>query len=455
MRWNPEPYQEMAVRFGVERGQAGFFLDPGLGKTSILLAMLSLFQAQKLVRGALVLAPLRVAHSVWPGEVRKWDEFRGMSITVLHGPEKEKHLREKHDIYVINYEGLSWLFDELNRLPDWPFDMLIVDESSKVKNTRTLRAKLLRPMLGRFRRRYILTGSPAPNGLLDLFGQVYVMDRGATFGPYITHYREKYFFPTGFGGYEWHLKKGADELIHAALAPRVLRLSAADYLKLPKLIVRDLFVDLPSKARAAYTQMEDKLRADLEAGLVTAVNAGVASGKCRQIAGGAVYDGNGRTWLDVHDAKVSAVADLVEEMEGQPCMIVYEFEHELDRLRRLWPDAPALGKLASAKALIVEKAWNAGDIPIMFVQPQSVGHGLNLQEAGRGQIWITPTWDLEIYEQMIRRMWRKNRKTPVFVHRVIARDTIDEVVVATLKIKSSRQTALYDALKAYWKGKKI
>jgi SNF2 family DNA or RNA helicase len=249
-------------------------------------------------------------------------------------------------------------------MPEWPFDVLIVDESSKFKNTQTLRHRLLRPMLGRFRRRYILTGSPAPNGLMDLFGQILVMDRGATFGPYITRYRREYFDQTGYGGYEWRLKPGADKKIHAAIAPRVLRMSVEDYEKLPKLIVRDLVIEIPPDARRAYDQMENVLRAEIEGVRVSAVNAGVASMKCRQISGGAAYKDDG-SCVHVHDAKISAIEDLVEEMEGQPCMIVYEFRHELERLRKIWPSAPSLGGGVSAKRGVeIEREWNAGGIPV-------------------------------------------------------------------------------------------
>lgn len=457
MRWEPQPHHRKALRFVAERACAGLFLDPGLGKTSVMLALISSLLREGVIRAALVLAPLRVAYSVWPIEAQKWDEFRHLSIAVLHGSRKDALLAERHDAYVVNYEGLPWLEKALGALRgDWPFDALVVDESSKIKNMRTERYRILRPMLRRFRRRYALTGSPAPNTLLDLYGQLYAIDMGATFGPYFTRYRERYFYPTGYGGYEWRLKDGAEDEIHAATAPRALRLASDDYQALPRLIVNDVSTPLPGAARRIYDEMERRLFAQIGDGSVTAVNAGVASGKCRQIAGGAVYvDDAGSTWTRVHDAKIEALEDLLEEIGGHPTMIVYEFRHELERLRALHPGAPVLGDRTTPKegARIVD-AWNRGELPVLFVHPQSAGHGLNLQGAGHGQIWFAPTWNFEDYDQTCRRMWRTGRERPVFVHRLIAERTIDEAVVAALAAKDRRQSALLGALRDYWKRRR-
>jgi len=449
--WTPHPYQEKAMQFMVENAEAGLFLSPGLGKTSITLGAFKILRDQGFVTKMLVVAPLRPCYSVWPREVKKWAQFNGLSVGVLHGPKKSKVLAEDHDVYVINPEGLRWLFGNI-RGP-LPFEMLVIDESSKFKQVSTQRFKTLKPHLPKFRRRYILTGSPAANSLLDLFGQVYVMDLGKTFSPYITHYRNRFFHQTGYGGFDWVLKPGADKEIYDYLAPRVLRMSAEDYLDMPELIVEDIEVELPPKARAMYDQLEDALRLDFKEGRVVAANAAVASMKCRQIASGGIYlDGAERTWEHIHDAKTEALSDLIEELEGQPALIAYSFHHDLDRLKKaLGKHTPHIGGGVSGKASdAICEQWNRGELRALIGHPQSMGHGLNLQEAGRAVIWYSLDWSLENYEQFIQRVWRQGQKERVFVYRIIAKNTVDEAVVKALTKKDKTQAALFQALKSYW-----
>jgi SNF2 family DNA or RNA helicase len=447
----PHKYQEEAVEFLLERGSAGLFLDPGLGKTSISLATFDILQKQGLSRGVLVVAPLRPCYLVWPKELKKWDDFGHLRHVVLHGPGKNQALRSDADVFVINPEGLAWLSEELKKLDEWPFDMLIVDESSRFKHTNTQRFKTLRGLLDGFKRRVILTGSPASTGLMDLFGQCYVMDRGATFGPYITQFRRRYFYQTGYGGYEWRLNAGAAEEIYEALAPRVLRMSERDYLKLPPLVVDDVEIELPTDVRRMYDQMESVLRLDFAKGRVVASNTGVASMKCRQIASGGVYLDDGST-KQLHHTKAEAVAELLEELSGQPALVAYEFEHDRERLLEvLGKDTPYIGGGVSAKrSLELERAWNAGELPVLLGQPQSIAHGLNLQEAGRAVIWHTLTWKYEDYDQFIRRVWRQGQKGRVFVYRILARGTIDYALRDNLSTRGSDQNALFRALKEYF-----
>lgn len=453
MKFIPHKYQEKAIKFGVERACAGFFLEPGMGKTSIMFAIMVVLKKMKLIRKVLVLAPLRVVYSTWPAECQKWDDFAHLSVGILHGPTKDDVLKEEHDIYLMNYEGLKWLFLSTKR--DWPFDMLIIDESSKLKATNTQRFKTLKQMLGKFKRRYILTGSPAPNSLLDLFGQVYCMDQGATFGPYITAYKDAYFFQTGFGGYDWRLKPGADLAIHAALRQRVMRLDAKDYLELPELIETDIKVQLPPDARKIYLSMEKRLQADIDANSVTAANAAVASMKCRQLANGAIYTDVGDEFEVVHDAKIDALQDLLEELEGQPTLIAYDFEHDLIRLKEaLGKDTPHIGSGVSAnRAAEIVNAWNRGEIPVLLGQPMSMAHGLNMQEKGRAIIWFGLTWSLENREQFIRRIWRQGVGSRVFVYNLIAEKTVDEALMLAVKEKEKGQQALLNALRNYWINK--
>ena len=452
MLWNPHQYQQNAVKFLVEIGSGQLWLDPGLGNTSITLEAIKILKAANAISKVLILAPLRPCYAVWPDEIEKWDNFNGMSISVLHGSTKDKKLHDNSLIHVINFEGLQWLSTTLRRLGiKMPYDMLVVDEISYLKNTRTQRFKALSPMLDQFKRRFGLTGSPAPNSLMDIFGPQLVIDRGATFGKYITHFRTNYFYPTGYGGYTWQIQAGAEEKIHEALASKVLRMSAQDYLDLPELIYNRVYVHLPEKAMKLYKDLEDKLLIDIENGQVTAMNAAVAVGKCQQIANGAIYlDGEERETQEVHDEKLNAVADIVEELSGQPCIIGYHFKHDLERLQKLFPDAPVIGSGVSGDKMTgIINRWNMGYTPVLLAHPQSAGHGLNLQGAGHAVIWFSNTWSLEIFEQFIRRLWRQGQRNNIVVHQIIAKKTIDEAIVAAINSKDKTQQSLMLAIKEY------
>lgn len=321
MFWEPHEYQKEAVKFLVEKGSAALWLDPGLGKTAVVLSAFRILKLKGLAKKMLVIAPLRPVHSVWPTEAKKWEQFADYSVGVLHGGKKGKVLKQQHDIYVINFEGLGWLSSQLNG-KDWPFQILTVDEISYMKNTQTQRFKTIKPLLNKFDRRWGLTGSPAPNSLLDIFGPQLILDQGATFGPYISRFRTEYFFPSGYGGYEWKLQSDGETRIHTALAGKVLRMAALDHLDLPELTYNDIMVDLPPNARKLYDAFENNLTVELNSGNVTAVNAAVAVMKGQQIANGGSYldddgSGNARISTHLHDAKTEAVLDLVEEQIGR------------------------------------------------------------------------------------------------------------------------------------------
>ena len=453
MKFIPHKYQKQAIEFILKRGSAGLFLDPGLGKTSISLTVVDILKKSDMLEAALVIAPLRPCYTVWPNEVAKWNELSHLRVNILHGANKAKALRTPADVYVINPEGLKWLQEELRTMREWPFSMLIIDESTRFKHTNTQRFKILRPMLNRFTRRLILTGSPAANGLMDLFGQVFIIDRGATFGPYISHFREKYFYQTGYGGYTWALRPGADDEIYEAIAPRVLRMSEKDYLKLPPLSVNDVFLDLDPLTRRIYDQMENALRLEFESGKITAANTGVALMKCRQIASGGVYKNDGSV-EHVHDIKTEAVMELLEELSGQPTIIAYQFEHDFNRIRAaVGLDTPHTGVSGKAWQKI-EKDWNQGLIPTLLGQTSSLSHGLNLQDGGRAMILHTPDYNFEDYDQLIRRLRRQGQKKRVILHRLIMRNTVEEAVIASLGFKKEGQDALFKALKDYWRNKK-
>jgi SNF2 family DNA or RNA helicase len=473
--WSPHAYQKKAVKFLLEHAAAALFLDPGLGKTSIALAAVKLLIKKKLVTKVLLIAPLRVCYSVWPAETEKWSDFKDLRISILHGKHKEANLKAEADIYVINPEGLDWLLGseksknqlgrtkvtvDVRQFKALGFDTLVIDELSKFKHTNTNRFKALKQVLNTFGRRWGLTGSPASNGLMDLFGQCYVLDQGRTLGPYISHYRMKYFVP-GFDGFSWNLREGADAEIYERVKPLALRMAAEDYLDMPRLIENNIKVTLPEPVMRIYKQLEDDLIAKLDKSVVVAANAAAASMKCRQVANGGVYldqevialvklPKSEREWVNLHGMKVDALADLVDELQGSPLLVAYDFEHDLDRIKAKLGDVPHIGGGVSIKAAKdLEAKWNRGELPVLLGHPQSVGHGLNLQGSCHHIAWHSLTWDFELYDQFIRRVRRQGQKEGrVFVHHIMAAGTIDEVILMALKSKNRGQQALFQALKS-------
>jgi hypothetical protein len=459
--FKPHRYQGRGIKFGVERACFGLFWDPGLGKTSTIYAIFKILKKLGYIKRMLVIAEKAVAYEVWPEEQKEWEDFKDIRVVVLHGKDKDELLLEKHDVAVVNPEGLPWLLGYMTekgkRVPGaaqkagvW-WDFLCVDESPLFKHMQTERFKMLRPHIPKFKRRCILTGDPAPNGLLDLFGQIYILDTGNALGGYITQFRREYFFPTGYEGKKWIIRKGAEKRIYKKLAPLILRMDAADYMPLPPYIENPVRITLPAKARKIYDEMEALLIAEVDSNLVTAANVAVATQKCRQISNGGVYQDDKRI-SQIHDAKTEAAQRIVEELGGKPCLIAYEFRHDLLRLKKAFPDAPAINadttreQFASIKAL-----WNAGETPVLLIQ-QSKRHGLNLQKSGCvAIIWYGLTWNLDFYRQLIRRVWRQGYKKRLVVHLLIARDTIDEAMVRSIRAKDKTQKALLDALKAYTK----
>lgn len=461
-------YQKKAVKWLLQHSAAALFLDPGLGKTSIVLAAFKMLMKKKVASRALVIAPLRVCHTVWPFEIAKWKDFHDLTCTVLHGPKKEDRLANDANLYIINPEGLAWLLkDNAKRLRKLKIDTLVIDELTKFKHSRTARFKQLKPVLPLFRRRWGLTGTPAANGLLDLFGQCYVLDLGNALGRYITHYRYKYFQCLDPNGWKWVLQPGAADDIYERLGSLALRMSSEDYLELPKLIETNLVVDLPKKARKIYDLLEDEMIAILGETVISAATAAVASNKCRQVANGAVYHDADleaiaagakvdRTWENLHNEKLDALAELIEELNGQSLLVAYEFAHDLARLEEYFGPHPHIGggvNLKKTQSIVTQ--WNRGELPLLFAHPAAAGHGLNLQQACQHICWFSLTWDFELYDQFIRRVWRQGNKSQrVFVYHIMARDTVDAMVFAALRAKKRRQQTLFDALASMVQKKK-
>lgn len=464
-------YQREAVKFLLSHGAAALLLDPGMGKTAVVLKAFAALLKAKTARRMLIVAPLRVCQLVWPAEVGEWEDLGHLRVGVLHGPNKEKVLADldSYDILVVNPEGLPWLLTgratssptvDMKRWKSFGFDLLCIDELTKFKSTKGTRFKLLKQVLRTFQRRWGLTGTPAPNGLIDLFGQMYVLDLGNALGQYVTHYRMEYFVNPDNNGWKWVLQPGAAERIYARIAPLAMRASAEDHLELPELVPLKVFVDLPPKVRKLYDEVEDDLLAELDEKKVVAANSAAASTKCRQIANGAVYidddlasrvAGKTRSVMDLHDEKVSALKDLVDELNGAPLFVAYEFNHDIDRLRAAFPHAVFMCDAKTiTQAKEVERAWSANEISLLFGHPASVGHGLNFQKGSAQHVaWFSMFWDLELYDQFIRRVRRQGNKSKrVFVHHIMARDTVDETVYHVQRAKARTQTALLAALQS-------
>jgi SNF2 family DNA or RNA helicase len=462
----PHEYQHKAIKWLLSHPEGAALLDLGLGKTMI--ALMAFCAMRRAGQGsALVIAPKNAAESVWTqnegGEIAKWANFEHLKVSLLRGPKREEALFEPADLYVMNYEAILWLFDVDNRklltrfLKESNVDTAIFDELSRLKSTKSKRYKAIKPYLRKFKRRWGLTGTPVSNGLLDLFGQMFVIDLGRSLGPFITKYRTKFFVPTGYTN-GWHIQDGAAKKIHKLIRKSALSIRASDHLDLPDLIETNTWVTLPPKARIAYDEMEDQLFTLLDnTNEVTAVNAAAANGKCRQIASGGVYyeqltpKGVEKKYKKVHDQKSQVLKELVNELQGSPVIVAYDFIHDFTRIKEVLGDVPALnGQTKANQSVGIINAWNRGELPILAGHPASMAHGLNLQSGGSHIIWYSPTWNLEYYKQLIGRLWRQGQTSKrVVVTRILARNTVDEVVIRRLAQKDRVQESLLNALKKY------
>lgn len=437
--WIPKPYQTRAIKLLLSQASGGLLLDPGLGKTSTVLAAIKILTSKGLARKTLIVAPLRVMLTVWPAEVRKWKDFQHLRVEVLHGDKKAEALAREADIYVINPEGLPWLASQ-----PWPeFDILVVDESTKFKASNTQRFKLLRTLLPRFRRRWILTGTPIPNGIEDLFGQIYILDQGRALGRYITHFRTEFFTRAPWNVYQWLPKPDSYERVVDLISPLVIRLSAEEYLQMPELVSVEIPVFLPSESEKIYREIED----EFISGDIIAANAAAAGVKCRQVANGAIYT-NDKAWRGIHEAKLDALESLLGEIAPAPVLVLYEFQHDLARIRERFPYAVDLGSDKDLPRTV--QRFNAGDVALLLGHPASMGHGLNLQGACHHVVWFGIPWNLEFYAQAIARVYRQGQQNShVFVYHLVAKGTLDEKVMKVLDKKDRTQQGLLDALVAH------
>lgn len=435
-------YQTRAVDFIQDRKRCALWLDMGLGKSvTTLTAVSDLLDSFKVCK-VLVIAPLRVANSVWRQEAAGWRHLKHLKINVCTGSEKARlaGLHSDADVYVINRENVPWLVEQYGKR--WPFDCVVIDEASSFKSPSSRRFKALRKTLPDTEYMILLTGTPSPNGLLDLWAQIYLLDFGETLGRTMSAYKQRFFEPD-FMGYKFTPREGAPERIQELLRPNVLSMSAEDYLDLPDRIDLIEQVDLPTKALAEYRQFEATLLAELPDGEeVEAVNAAVLANKLLQFANGAVYTDDCGNWSLAHDAKLDALTDLVEQNEGENILLAYNFKSDLERLQKRFPFARVLDKDPETV-----RAWNSGEIKMLLAHPASAGHGLNLQRGGSLIVWFGLNWSLELYQQFNARLHRQGQSKPVRVVHLIASGSIDERVMQVLSDKDAQQGTLLRALK--------
>ena len=432
----------------LERPAAGLLLDMGLGKTAVTLTVVDwLIYDRFEVSKVLVIAPLRVAEDTWAKESAKWDHLRHLRVSRVLGTEKQRlrALAQDADIYCINRENVQWLV-ELYGLK-WPFDMVVVDELSSFKSSSARRFKALRKVRPLIKRIVGLTGTPSPNGLIDLWAQVYLLDRGERLGKTLTAYRDKYFTPgrrNGYVVYDWRLKPGAEEAIYNAISDICVSMKAVDFLDLPERVDIIHTVKLDDRARKLYEDMERDTLLELAGQTVTAGTAGVVIGKLMQIANGAVYDADGVVH-ELHTAKLDALEDIIEAANGRTALVFYSYQHDYERIMQRFPQAV---KLEGEKEIT---AWNNGEIPILLAHPAGAGHGLNLQDGGDLIIWFGPTWSLELWMQGNGRMAGARQMVSgkrVTVVVIVAEGTEDERAMRVLEGKEDRQDALLAAVKA-------
>ncbi|WP_288336086.1 DEAD/DEAH box helicase [uncultured Varibaculum sp.] len=444
MRYKPHNYQTQATSFIINHDEAAVFLGMGLGKSIIALtAIWQLVLDYFLVQRVLVIAPLRVARDTWPQEAAKWDHLKGLSLAVAVGSKQERldALAKSAMVTVINRENVPWLVAHYGAA--WPFDMVVIDELSSFKNHRAKRFTTLvkiRPYVSRW---VGLTGTPASNGLMDLWAQFRLLDGGSRLGRYISRFRDRWFVPdkrNGMQVFTYKPRAGAEDEIYEAISDMTLSMRTTDHLTLPELTLTTTKVKFADQERAVYERLEQDLVIELDGQVVDAANAAVLSGKLLQLASGAIYDENGDA-IVVHGAKLDALEDLVEAANGQNLLVAYWYKHDLERIIERFPQARVL-KTAEDIA-----AWNNGEITVGLIHPASAGHGLNLQAGGHLLVWFSLTWSLELYQQTNARLYRQGQTEPVTITHLVAEKTLDEAVLTALDTKNLTQTALIEAIK--------
>ena len=446
MEFHPHEYQKIVMRHIESHDGSGVFLGMGLGKTSIVLAVIMREMYDEFrVNKVLIVAPKRVAESTWQDEAAKWDCFQGLTFSAVLGNRKNRiaALSRQADIYVTNRENVKWLMEYLGWKPD--FDMLVLDESTSFKDASTMRWKALRKVRSMFKQIVLLTGTPRPNSLMDLWAQLYLIDGGARLGRTLTEYRNNYFLPdkrNGMTVFSYKIRDDrAEREIYKRISDVCISLKADDYKdipdKLPHVIVK---VHLDDQSRTRYRELERECITEIEGSEITALSAAAVSNKLLQLANGAVYDNDGKT-IEVHSAKIDALKEIVEDCNGNSVLVFYSYKSDLERIKRAFPYAKSLDSADDIRD------WNSGKIRMLLAHPASAGYGLNLQAGGHIIVWFGLTWSLEQYQQANARLERQGQTDPVIIHHLVAEGTMDENVMSALARKDIGQKAMMDAVK--------
>lgn len=443
---NLHAYQRKAVDFIISHRHCALWVGLGLGKTITTLTATEKLINSMEVSKVLVVAPLRVANSVWAQEACKWAHTKGLVVSLCTGSAKARGaaLAVDADIYIINRENVVWLVKHYTKR-SWPFDCLVIDESSSFKNSSTKRWKALKKVRPYIDRTIELTGTPSPNGLLDLWPQIYLLDYGQRLGKTKTAYLHR-FFESDYMGYKWEPKPGADEEIHALIDDLVLSLRTEDYLDMPPKIESVIKVYPDEKALKQYKELETDFMLCLEDEEITAMTAATLAGKLLQFSNGALYGEDGKSFTVVHDLKIEALKDIIEDNAGENILVAYNYKSDLARIKKAIPSVEVMDKKQST----IDR-WNNGEIPALLVHPASCGMGLNLQAGGSIIVWFGLNWSLEYYEQLNGRLYRQGQEKPVRIVHIVADGMLDERVMLAIKNKAKTQNDLLNALKEVYK----
>ena len=448
MKFKPHDYQQYAIDFIKSHEVAAVFLDMGLGKTVITLtALRDLMHDEFEVGKALVIAPLRVARDTWPTEIKKWDHLKDLRLSVVTGTEDERieALETDADIHVINRENVPWLV----RYGRWPWDTVVIDELSSFKNSSAKRFKALLSRRGYIDRIIGLTGTPAVNGLDDLWAEYRLLDEGERLGRYLGDFREKYEVPgarSGYVVYNWKPKPFATEVVEDLIKDITISMKSVDHLKMPELISTEYPVKMDDEEQEAYKALKKEYVSLIEGNEVTAANAASLSGKLLQLANGAVYDDE-HTVRVLHDRKLEALEDIIESMQGKPLLVAYWYKHDLQRIEERLTDLKVkYSRLDTPKSI---REWNERKLRVGLIHPASAGHGLNLQSGGSHLVWYGLTWSLELYQQTNARLWRQGQsEETVVIQHIVTEGTIDRRVLNALECKRVGQDEIIEAVKA-------
>ena len=450
-RSNLHDYQVRGVNHIIDNEYCALFLDMGLGKTVTTLTAIKELLDNCIISNALVIAPKKVTQVTWSDEIKNWEHLQGLTISVIDGTAKQRReaMAAKADIYAVSRDNIVWLVLEYGGVK-LPYDMVVIDELSSFKNHASKRFRAMRKVRKFIPRVVGLTGTPAPNGLIDLFAQMYLIDEGQRLGKTVTAYRDRFFRPGKRNGdivYTYELKAPQNETeqqISDLISDITISMTAEDYLKMPDKIMLYDYVDLAPKVLAMYRDFEKEQILELinSDEPISAASAAALSNKLQQFANGAIYDAE-RNVKDLHDEKLDKLEEIVEAANGEPVLIAYSYKHDLERIMQ---------KLKAYRPVKLEKPehiadWNTGKIPVLVTHPASAGHGLNLQKGGHNIVWFGNTWSLELYQQFNARLYRQGQGKPVTIHHIVTRGTIDEKIIKSLDGKRETQDGLMESIK--------